>query len=62
MWGNVESWEVWRDGPDVCMKFCDLFGDGEVIKLPRDQAASFMLALACKIAEPDEEQAREEAP
>lgn len=51
MWSNVESWEVWVEDSQICMKFADLFGDGEIIKMPRDQAASFMMALACKIAQ-----------
>lgn len=41
---NVDGWEVWREDDVIIMRFVDIFGEGEEIRLPLDDARPFFQA------------------
>lgn len=45
---NVDYWEVFREGDVIVFRFLDVFGDGEQIRLPAEDARAFLLAGLAK--------------
>lgn len=42
---NIDFYEVEREGNEITLKFTDLFGDGELYRLPLDDARKLRDAI-----------------